>query len=890
MVSSSDFLCARVFPARRTLDAVAFARTIGLGRAPSRRISRSAVSRPAVFALLLLWSFGAVYAQTCVQVPQRVTDSTGSSNSLAGWAVANGDNGGSPPTTWTTGALGFNAAQHWDDQTNGTVNATVPTGFDTMTQTVTRVSGGALLQFDYAWNNAQYGGAPNVYDGNQARLVVSYNGVIYVEALTATFTNRPNTNANAGDAGPTGGAAVNALNGATLVSGAVPAPFRAANGASPNFATIVIRLPDNVAQTGPLVIGAQRMENGEPQGRTDDFYVRNVTLTDTSLCIVKNTPVGAGGTFNFATTNLDDNLVTAGNQSTFSLVTSTATPSVALDTDTGTAGNQPALYAGASNPGGVVTIQETAPLPTGYAMTGVSCDQGVTGSVASNQATLTALPAGVMTTCTLINRPPTITFVKQVNNNRLLPGDQWTVQIQNSGGTSLASGTTSGTGTTATTGTFIATAGTAYTLAESGSNPLNFAVYNRNLVCTNAFSGGTPNSSLPSGAGTAAGGTATWPAITPVAGDTITCTVTNTGIAALGATIILRKQINSRRVNTDQFTVQVQQPAGTLVGTAGTTSGTGTTASTSTVSATAGTTYTLTEIGASGANLGNYNTTIDCSASVVAASGTTLPSGSGQSFTVTPQNGDKIDCTLNNTPKPKVTATKSASANPLLVGASGQTYTIAVTIANGPTAAPITIADALPTGITLSGTPTVFPIATALTGCPSSGGSLTGCTLVTNLANGIYTITVPINVAAAAVGASGGNNSANLSGGGDPLCTSATGEACDPSTPTTAVSNPPNVTVTKAFSPNPIAGGGTSTLTITIANTAAGAVALTGVSLTDSLPAGMTVAASPAATTTCNTAGGATVSAALGGTSASLSGGSVGANATCTITVPVTAP
>ena len=52
-----------------------------------------------------------------------------------------------------------------------------------------------------------------------------------------------------------------------------------------------------------------------------------------------------------------------------------------------------------------------------------------------------------------------------------------------------------------------------------------------------------------------------------------------------------------------------------------------------------------------------------------------------------------------------------------------------------------------------------------------------------------------------AVGAQGGNNTANLNGGGDPGCTAATGEPCDPSTPDVPVTNPPSVTVTKG---NPI--------------------------------------------------------------------------------------
>ena len=56
-------------------------------------------------------------------------------------------------------------------------------------------------------------------------------------------------------------------------------------------------------------------------------------------------------------------------------------------------------------------------------------------------------------------------------------------------------------------------------------------------------------------------------------------------------------------------------------------------------------------------------------------------------------------------------------------------------------------------------------------------------------------------------------------------------------------------TLTKSFTPNPIAVGGTSTLTFTIANS--NTAALTGATFTDGLPAGLQVAGSPSASTTC---------------------------------------
>jgi uncharacterized repeat protein (TIGR01451 family) len=105
----------------------------------------------------------------------------------------------------------------------------------------------------------------------------------------------------------------------------------------------------------------------------------------------------------------------------------------------------------------------------------------------------------------------------------------------------------------------------------------------------------------------------------------------------------------------------------------------------------------------------------------------------------------------------------------------------------------------------------------------------------------------------------------------------------------------PNVTIAKAFvstTPpltNTIQPGGTATLTITINNNAAGAAALTGMSVTDTLPPGITVAATPATSTTC---GAGTVTAPAGGTTVALTNGSLGTITTptgsCTITVNVT--
>lgn len=86
------------------------------------------------------------------------------------------------------------------------------------------------------------------------------------------------------------------------------------------------------------------------------------------------------------------------------------------------------------------------------------------------------------------------------------------------------------------------------------------------------------------------------------------------------------------------------------------------------------------------------------------------------------------------------------------------------------------------------------------------------------------------------------------------------------------------VTIAKAFSPNAVGLGAPTTATITLTNP--NGVALTSASLQDLLPANLTVALTPNASTTC--AGG-VVTATASATSVLLTGGTIPANGSCTI-------
>lgn len=148
-----------------------------------------------------------------------------------------------------------------------------------------------------------------------------------------------------------------------------------------------------------------------------------------------------------------------------------------------------------------------------------------------------------------------------------------------------------------------------------------------------------------------------------------------------------------------------------------------------------------------------------------------------------------------------ITSTKTASANPLLIGAQDQFYTVAVKVANQPTTAPLAIEDMLPTGITLAGPPILFPGTTwgTLSGCAAAGSLVTGCRVATGVAPGTFEIRIPVNVDTAAAGAQTGTNTVNLSGGGDSACTALLlNEPCDATTPPTDVRQPdPKVRIVK---------------------------------------------------------------------------------------------
>lgn len=327
------------------------------------------------------------------------------------------------------------------------------------------------------------------------------------------------------------------------------------------------------------------------------------------------------------------------------------------------------------------------------------------------------------------------------------------------------------------------------------------------LACTGSLS-----CSLPLGTNTGTYSVTYAASVLSSAGATVTNQVTATGGSTTSTPICsscsvshtvqrtrltVLKNIAARLLSTDQFAVSISN------GPSVQTSGTNTSVSTGAFDATPGVAYTLSEAGAGSpvANLSRYTSTYACTNAT--AGGTVVPaSGTGVSLSVRPQAGDDITCTFTNTPKyPVVTATKAASPSTFVVGASGQQYRINVVVTNGPTTAAIALTDTLPTGVTLTGAPQLTGGGTLST-CTTDTGSAIGpnCSLDAGLANGTYTITIPVNVASTAV-PSGASNTAHLSGGGDPLCT-ATGAACNPSTGPVTVEKKADLRIAKTATPS----------------------------------------------------------------------------------------
>ena len=167
----------------------------------------------------------------------------------------------------------------------------------------------------------------------------------------------------------------------------------------------------------------------------------------------------------------------------------------------------------------------------------------------------------------------------------------------------------------------------------------------------------------------------------------------------------------------------------------------------------------------------------------------------------------------------------------------------------------------------------------------ASNFSLSGGTLAGGAAATTCTVAVDVQVP---VGQAAGTYTNTL---GDAAVTSTGGFSSAGATANLVVNAPASVTINKSFLPTTVAVGGVSTMTLQIRNNNAGAFPLTGVALTDNLPAGMVVANPPAPTSSlCNNVAPApTLTAVNNGTTVSIANASIAAGAICTMTFGVRA-
>lgn len=227
--------------------------------------------------------------------------------------------------------------------------------------------------------------------------------------------------------------------------------------------------------------------------------------------------------------------VDATDQFTFRVTATSSGSTLATGTTTGT-GNGPFMAAPLSLASGIgLTLSEVMAAGSASALTKYESRLTCTNSTGSST---TPLPTNMLTTsynfgalqfgdaviCVFNNAAyPHIRLRKALGTGgRRFATDQFTVRI-NQGATVTASSTTTGAGTTVTGGdtTLVQlNAGTAYTLDEIMSGPGSLTQYTRALACTNATNGVT--TTFPT---TVPGN------ITPVLGDIITCTLTNTRLA-----------------------------------------------------------------------------------------------------------------------------------------------------------------------------------------------------------------------------------------------------------------------------------------------------------------------------------------------------------------------
>ena len=204
-------------------------------------------------------------------------------------------------------------------------------------------------------------------------------------------------------------------------------------------------------------------------------------------------------------------------------------------------------------------------------------------------------------------------------------------------------------------------------------------------------------------------------------------------------------------------------------------------------------------------------------------------------------------------------------ANIALNATTSLTFTITNPAANAVALTGVAFTDTLPTGLTVANASATVCGGTLTTTAPT-GIALTGATIAVN-SQCQFSVTV--------TGAASGSYT-NTTGN----VTSTNGGTGNTASANLTVATPP--TITKAFGAASIPLNGTTSLTFNITNPNT-TTALTGIAFTDTLPAGLVIAPTPALSNTC----GGTATAVAGSGSISLAGATLAASASCTVSVNI---
>jgi uncharacterized repeat protein (TIGR01451 family) len=773
-------------------------------------------------------------------VTATVTDATlgGSTNTTGNVSSSNGGTAGTASATLTTTAF----SPPTISKSFGSASMAQNTGTSTMTVTITNPAANTLPLTGVTVSDT----FPTGMTVAGANLATTCSGGLTGGTTgSGSFSVNPSTIAAGGSCTVTGSVSSTTSGVNSNVTGNVSSTNGGTGGTA--TATIAVEVPPTATKsfnptTVATGIASQLTITVTNPAPPNTVSLTVVTLTDTlpSGLVISNpnglTQAGCSGTVS-----------APANGSTISLPSSTLTTTTAcvikVNVQSATAGtyNNTTGAPTSSNGGtGVVsntaTLTVTAPPTATKSFTPPSISSGGTSTLAIT-ITEPGTDAGSMTGIGFTDTFPIGMTITSPSNNL----------SNNCNGTVTA---TAGTGTLSLSGGSISTPGASCTIS---------------VTVTSATAGNSNNSTgaiaSSDGSGTAA--TATLNVVVP---PTITKAFAPTSIAINGTSTLTFTLTNPTGSTVAENGVAFSDtfPADLVVA--------ATPALTNTCGGTVtGATAASNSISLSGGTINTpAGTTCTISVAVTAPTAGAKANTSGQVSSTNGGTGATASATLTVNATP--TFTKSFTPTSMAVNGTS-VLSLVITNPSG---------NAALTGLAFSDTfPTNMKIGATVGLTNGCGGAFTGAAGAVSasytggtLAAGPSSCTVSFNVTATAAGAYPNTTS---------TLTSTNGGTAAAASATLNVNGAP--TVAKAFLPTSIPISGTSTLTITITNPAANPVAITGMAISDTLPAGVTVAATPNATNTC--AGTFTANANAG--SISLTGSTVAANSSCAVSASVTA-